>query len=200
MKIKEAVFVISNSDISKCPEPKKPEYAFIGRSNVGKSSLINALTGKSKLAKTSSTPGKTQLMNHFLLNEEWYLCDLPGYGYAQISKTEREKFMPMIKKYLATRENLMNTFVLIDIRHEPLRNDLDFMMWMGEKGLPFSIVFTKADKLGQGKAAKAIAKYKNELKKQWEDFPPMFVTSSETKKGVKEILEYIAEINNYWED
>ncbi|ANQ50131.1 YihA family ribosome biogenesis GTP-binding protein [Flammeovirga sp. MY04] len=198
MKIKEAVFVTSNTDVEKCPAPDRPEYAFIGRSNVGKSSLINALTKQNKLAKTSSTPGKTQLINHFLINEEWYLCDLPGYGYAQVSKTEREKFMRMVKKYIATRENLMNTFVLVDIRHEPLKNDLDFMQWMGEKGLPFCIVFTKADKLGQGKASKLIALYKRKLKETWEEFPPMIITSSETREGCKEILQYIDEINDYF--
>lgn len=199
MKIKEAEFVTSNTDVAKCPEPKIPEYAFIGRSNVGKSSLINAFTGKAKLAKTSSTPGKTQLINHFIINDEWYLCDLPGYGYAQVSKTEREKFMRMVKKYLATRENLMCTFVLVDIRHEPLKNDLDFMAWMGEKELPFAIIFTKADKLGQGKISKAVATYKRELKKQWEEFPPMFITSSEDKTGVNDLRSYIGEINEYWE-
>ncbi|TRX68330.1 YihA family ribosome biogenesis GTP-binding protein [Flammeovirga kamogawensis] len=200
MKIKEAVFVMSNADAEKCPEPKIPEYAFIGRSNVGKSSLINAITGQKKLAKTSSTPGKTQLINHFIINEEWYLCDLPGYGYAQVSKTEREKFMRMIRKYIASRENLMNTFVLVDIRHEPQQNDLDFMAWMGEKQLAFSIVFTKADKLGQGKASKNIAIYKRQLKKQWEECPPMFISSSETRQGVNDILDYIEDINGYWED
>ncbi|MBD0402552.1 ribosome biogenesis GTP-binding protein YihA/YsxC [Flammeovirga sp. EKP202] len=199
MKIKEAEFVTSNTDVEKCPEPKIPEYAFIGRSNVGKSSLINAFTGKTKLAKTSSTPGKTQLINHFIINNEWYLCDLPGYGYAQVSKTEREKFMRMVKKYLASRENLMCTFVLVDIRHEPLKNDLDFMAWMGEKELPFAIIFTKADKLGQGKISKAVATYKRELKKQWEEFPPMFITSSEDKTGVNDLRSYIGEINEYWE-
>ncbi|NME66341.1 ribosome biogenesis GTP-binding protein YihA/YsxC [Flammeovirga aprica] len=199
MKIKEAEFVTSNTDVAKCPEPKIPEYAFIGRSNVGKSSLINAFTGKTKLAKTSSTPGKTQLINHFIINNEWYLCDLPGYGYAQVSKTEREKFMRMVKKYLASRENLMCTFVLVDIRHEPLKNDLDFMAWMGEKELPFAIIFTKADKLGQGKISKAVATYKRELKKQWEEFPPMFITSSEDKTGVNDLRNYIGEINGYWE-
>ncbi|KXX68355.1 MULTISPECIES: ribosome biogenesis GTP-binding protein YihA/YsxC [unclassified Flammeovirga] len=199
MKIKEAEFVTSNTDVAKCPEPKIPEYAFIGRSNVGKSSLINAFTGKTKLAKTSSTPGKTQLINHFIINNEWYLCDLPGYGYAQVSKTEREKFMRMVKKYLASRENLMCTFVLVDIRHEPLKNDLDFMAWMGEKELPFAIIFTKADKLGQGKISKAVATYKRELKKQWEEFPPMFITSSEDKTGVNDLRSYIGEINGYWE-
>ncbi|NLR93167.1 MULTISPECIES: ribosome biogenesis GTP-binding protein YihA/YsxC [Flammeovirga] len=198
MKIKEAVFVVSNSDASKCPAPDRPEYAFIGRSNVGKSSLINALTKQNKLAKTSSTPGKTQLINHFLINDEWYLCDLPGYGYAQVSKTERAKFMGMVKNYISTRQNLLNTFVLVDIRHEPLQNDLSFMQWMGENGLPFCIVFTKADKLGQGKASKMIAQYKRVLKQTWEEFPPMLITSSETRQGCKDLLDYIQQINEFY--
>lgn len=195
MEIKSAEFIISNAVVSKCPNTSNPEYAFIGRSNVGKSSLINMLTGKNKLAKTSATPGKTMLINHFLINNEWYLVDLPGYGYAKRSKKDKEKLEIMISSYILKREQMINLFLLIDCRHEPQKIDMEFMEWLGENGVPFSIVFTKADKLGGSKLSQNISNYLKEIKKQWEELPPYFITSSENKTGRKEILDYIEQIN-----
>lgn len=195
MEIKSAEFIISNAVVSKCPNTNNPEYAFIGRSNVGKSSLINMLTGRSKLAKTSATPGKTMLINHFLINNEWYLVDLPGYGYAKRSKKDKDKLEVMISSYILKREQMINLFLLIDCRHEPQKIDMEFMEWLGENGVPFSIVFTKADKLGGGKLKQNISFYLKELKKQWEELPPYFITSSENKTGRQEILDYIEQIN-----
>ncbi|MFT5580980.1 MAG: GTP-binding protein [Lentimonas sp.] len=194
MIIKEATFVISNTDIKKGPTDGMPEYAFIGRSNVGKSSLINMLTGSKKLAKTSGTPGKTQLINHFLINKEWYLVDLPGYGYAKASKTRRRSWEEFIVRYLTQRESLMNVFVLLDSRLEPQKIDLEFMNWCGEKGLPFAMVFTKIDKLSSSVLQKNIAKYKKEMLKQWEALPPVFITSAESAFGKEKLLNYIGEI------
>lgn len=193
--IKKAEFVLSSPNERKCPPPDRPEYAFIGRSNVGKSSLINMLTGRTHLAKVSGRPGKTQLINHFMVDDTWYLVDLPGYGWARVSKTEKEKWQGMIADYLVNRSNLINTFVLVDSRLEPQKIDLEFMEWMGEKGLPFSIVFTKADKLGKTKVASGIAHYKKVLKNTWEALPPIFITSSADKTGRTEILDYIHELN-----
>lgn len=195
MKIKTASFVISNTDINKCPEPKIPEYAFIGRSNVGKSSLINMLTDQKNLAKTSGKPGKTQLINHFLINESWYLVDLPGYGYAKTSKMNRFKWTKFIEEYLTKRENLMTTFVLIDARHEPQKIDLEFMNFMGHEQIPFAMVFTKIDKLSSSELQKNLAKYKKEMLKFWEEIPPVFTSSSTSKFGKEKILKYIDEIN-----
>ena len=191
MHIKTATFVVSNQDVSKCPKTNFPEYAFIGRSNVGKSSLINMLTNQKKLAKTSGRPGKTQLINHFLINEQWYLVDLPGYGYAKTSKTKRAEFQKMITNYIKNRENLINTFVLIDCRHDPQKIDLEFMEWCGMEGIPFSIVFTKIDKLGSSALMKQIARYKKKLLMQWEELPPVFMTSAEGRTGREELLRYI---------
>lgn len=199
MKIKSATFVISNTDIKKCPAPDLPEFAFIGRSNVGKSSLINMLTNNKKLAKTSGRPGKTQLINHFLINESWYLVDLPGYGYAKTSKKNRYEFTKFIEKYLRERENLLNTFVLIDSRLEPQKNDVEFLNWMGHNQLPFSIVFTKIDKLSSSALQKNLARYKKELKKYWEEIPPTFTTSSTSEFGKEKLLNYIDDINKAWE-
>lgn len=196
MKIKEAVFVISNEDHKKCPSDGKPEYAFIGRSNVGKSSLINMLTEKKGLAKTSGKPGKTQLINHFLINGEWYIVDLPGYGYAKVSKTARYKWEKFIAEYLTQRESLVNLFVLIDCRLEPQKIDLEFMNWCGEQGIPFSMVFTKIDKLSSSALQKNLAKYKKEMLKYWEALPPLFTTSSESAFGKEKILNYIETINS----
>jgi GTP-binding protein len=195
MIIKEAKFVISNTDIKKCPSDGKPEYAFIGRSNVGKSSLINMLTDHSKLAKTSGKPGKTQLINHFLINEDWYIVDLPGYGYAKASKKDRAKWESFISEYLIKRENLTNVFVLLDARLEPQKIDLEFMHWCGEKQIPFSMVFTKIDKLSSSALQKNLAKYKKEMLKYWEELPPVFTTSSVSKFGREKILNYIGSIN-----
>ena len=195
MQIKSAEFLVSSARIDQCPNSNLPEYAFIGRSNVGKSSLINMLTGKGKLAKTSATPGKTILINHFVINGEWYLVDLPGYGYAKRSKKDTEKFEHMITTYILDREQMTNLFLLIDVRHEPQLIDLEFMEWLGENGVPFSIVFTKADKVSKAKLNGNVMHYLTELKKQWEELPPYFVTSSETKMGREEILNYIEEIN-----
>ena len=194
MKIKDAVFVVSNSEISKCPTDEKFEFAFIGRSNVGKSSLINMLTGKKNLAKTSGTPGKTQLINHFLIDEKWYLVDLPGYGYAKASKTARFKWEKFISEYLTKRKNLMNTFVLLDARLEPQQIDLEFMNWCGEKGLAFSMVFTKIDKLSSTALQKNLAKYRKEMLKYWDELPPVFTSSSESGFGKEPILNYIGTI------
>lgn len=195
MKITEAVFVISNTDVSKCPNDNKPEYAFIGRSNVGKSSLINAITNQSKLAKTSGKPGKTQLINHFLINQEWYLVDLPGYGYAKTSKKNRATWESFIAEFLLKRENLMNVFVLLDSRLEPQKIDLEFMNWCGENGIAFSMVFTKIDKLSSSALQKNLAKYKKEMLKFWEELPPVFTTSSVSKFGGEKLLNYIEWIN-----
>jgi len=194
MKITSATFVVSNSEVSKCPTDNKPEFAFIGRSNVGKSSLINMLTGQKSLAKTSGTPGKTQLINHFIINEDWYLVDLPGYGYAKASKNARQNWEKFIADYLSKRETLMNTFVLIDCRLEPQKIDVEFMNWCGEKGIPFSMVFTKIDKLSSTALQKNLAKYKKEMLKYWEELPPVFTTSSESGFGKEPILNYIEAI------
>lgn len=195
MIINTARFFISNSDPSKCPSDRRHEYAFIGRSNVGKSSLINMLTGRKDLAKTSSTPGKTMLINHFLVNDEWYIVDLPGYGYAQRSKAERAKLEQMIKNYILNREEMTNLFVLIDSRHKPQKIDLEFMGWLGENGVPFSIVFTKLDKLTSSAGKKQIAAYCDALLEQWEELPPVFRTSSEDRRGREALLDYIEEMN-----
>lgn len=196
MIIKSAKFVMSNTDYRKCPPPEKPEYAFIGRSNVGKSSLINMLVNVKGLAKTSATPGKTQLINHFSINNDaWYLVDLPGYGYAKVSKVERAKFEKMIEGYLTNRTNLLCTFVLIDVRHEPQTNDMNFMRMLGEKGIPFCMVFTKADKEKKATVQKKIDLYGKIMKQYWAELPKMFVTSSETQEGREEILTYINTLN-----
>ncbi len=195
MKIKTAEFVISNTDYKICPAPKMAEYAFIGRSNVGKSSLINALVNKKNLAKTSGKPGKTQLINHFLINKEWYLVDLPGFGYAKISKSKRAQFHDMISEYLLNRTNLMCLFVLIDSRHSPQKIDQEFMQWLAENSIPFVMVFTKADKLGKVVVAKKIEAYKKEMLKEWEELPQTFTTSAETKIGTVEIAQFIEQLN-----
>jgi len=195
MIIKSAQFVISNTDLKLCPTDGKPEYAFIGRSNVGKSSLINMVTQRNKLAKTSGTPGKTQLINHFIINDEWYLVDLPGYGYAKASKTSRAKWEKFISEYLTQREELLNVFVLLDCRLEPQQIDLEFMNWCGEKNIPFSMVFTKIDKVSSTVLQKNLAKYKKEMLKYWDDLPPVFTSSAESKFGREKILNYIERIN-----
>lgn len=200
MIIKSAEYVISNSDVSKCPEGNLPEYAFIGRSNVGKSSLINMLTGRKGLAKTSSMPGKTLLINHFLINGSWYIVDLPGYGYAKRGKDMRDKLKNMIEGYVGRREQMTNLFVLIDSRHAPQKIDLEFMQWLGENGVPFSIVFTKMDKIGRVVGAKNVEAYKKILLGDWDELPPIFLTSSEDKRGRDELLGYIAEINQSLRD
>ncbi|KGN79241.1 GTP-binding protein [Porphyromonas cangingivalis] len=191
MEIKTAEFVISNSEIDKCPKDGRSEYAFIGRSNVGKSSLINMLTRKKGLAKTSQQPGKTQLINHFLINDDFYIVDLPGYGYARTSKEKREEFKSIIYTYIYERPQLTNLFILIDIRHEPLKIDIEFINNMGVRGIPFAIIFTKADKLSKGAAATSIERYKTRLLEEWDELPPMFVTSSENSTGRDELLGYI---------
>ncbi|MDR1631830.1 MAG: ribosome biogenesis GTP-binding protein YihA/YsxC [Dysgonamonadaceae bacterium] len=196
MNIKKAEFVISNTDPAKCPQDGRPEYAFIGRSNVGKSSLINMLTGRKGLAMTSSTPGKTQLINHFLINDEWYLVDLPGYGYAQRGKKGREKIQVIIDAYLDRREALTCLFLLLDCRHEPQKIDLEFINRLGGSGIPFAVVFTKTDKISQSKLTENIAKYKARLMETWEELPPVFSSSSERKTGKEDILNYIEEINH----
>ena len=197
MKIESATFVISNTDVKKCPSGTKPEYAFIGRSNVGKSSLINMLTGKNGLAMTSATPGKTMLINHFLINNNWYIVDLPGYGYAKRGQKGKEQIKRIIESYILQREQMTCLFVLIDSRHEPQNVDLEFIEWLGENGVPFAIVFTKADKLKSERQAKDnVQRYLNELKKQWEELPPHFITSSEKCIGRDELLGYIEQINN----
>lgn len=209
MKIKNATYLKSSEFISQCPEHRQPEYAFIGRSNVGKSSLINMLTDNRKLAKTSAQPGKTLLINHFVIQsssstsggsaaksgDTWYLVDLPGYGFAKRSKTERQKLEKMITSYILQRDCLTNLFVLIDCRHEPQQVDLEFMRWLGESGIPFSIVFTKADKLSRARLDESINAYLRQLSEEWEPLPPHFVTSSESKQGREELLAYIEEIN-----
>jgi len=195
MKIKSAEFVISNTDYKLCPKETHPEYAFIGRSNVGKSSLINALVNRKNLAKTSGKPGKTQLINHFKINDSWFLVDLPGYGYASTSKTNREMFKEMINKYLLNRKNLICLFVLLDIRHNPQSIDLEFIEKMGQEKIPFVMVFTKSDKISQTQISKNIKLYKTEMLKQWEYLPDMFITSSENQNGISEILKFIEEYN-----
>ena len=194
MIIKSAEYTISSARVHQCPQGELPEFAFIGRSNVGKSSLINMLTGKTHLAKTSATPGKTVLINHFLINGNWYLVDLPGYGYARRGMGQREQFQQMISSYILRRPQMMNLFLLIDSRHEPQRIDLEFIEWLGENGIPFGIVFTKADKMSRGKLAANIKLYLNTLSKQWEELPPYFITSSETRQGREEVLGCIETI------
>lgn len=195
MVIKSAEFVISNTDVRKCPAGTLPEYAFIGRSNVGKSSLINMLTDHKGLAMTSQKPGKTQLINHFLINRAWHLVDLPGYGYARLGQSNREKLKSIIEDYILERQQLTNLFILLDCRHEPQKIDLEFIDWAGENGVPFALVFTKADKLSKGKLAANIEAYKAKLQESWEELPPIFVTSSEKKEGRVELLDYINKIN-----
>ncbi len=195
MKIKSAQFVVSNSDVAKCPRNGLPEYAFIGRSNVGKSSLINMLMQHKNLAKTSGRPGKTQLINHFLVNNNWYLVDLPGYGYARVSKSAKKTFQKFITQYFLKREQLVMGFVLVDVRHEPQPIDVEFMQWLGEHQLPFGIIFTKADKLKANALDRNVATYKNELLETWEELPPLFITSSTNGEGREALLEYIDGIN-----
>jgi len=195
MIVKSAEFICSNTQVSKLPPPVKPEYAFIGRSNVGKSSLINMLTGKKGLAKTSQTPGKTQLINHFLINDDWYIVDLPGYGYARISKSKKEDWNKFIRTYLDKRESLQCVMALIDSRLEPQKIDLEFCNWLGEKGLSFVLVFTKADKQSSIKTDQNVAKFKKALLATFEEVPPIFVTSSETQSGRDEVLGFIAGVN-----
>ncbi len=195
MHINKAEFVISSPNVAACPDTSQPEYAFIGRSNVGKSSLINMLTQHGKLAKTSATPGKTLLINHFLINGEWHLVDLPGYGYAKRGLQERKKLADMIAGYVLGRRQLVNLFVLIDCRHAPQRIDMEFVEWLGENSVPFSIVFTKGDKVSRTRLADNVKMFLDEMRKQWEELPPHFVTSSETGLGREEVLGYIESIN-----
>ena len=195
MEITSAEFKISNTRIDKCPQDGLPEYAFIGRSNVGKSSLINMLTRKPKLAMTSSTPGKTLLINHFLINKQWYLVDLPGYGYAKRGKKQQEKIQQIIEDYVLDREALTCLFVLVDSRHEPQKIDLEFIEWLGENGVPFAIIFTKTDKLNITQQRENIANYLHKLEEQWEELPPYFLTSAEKQTGRNEVLDYIDSIN-----
>ncbi|XZF12596.1 ribosome biogenesis GTP-binding protein YihA/YsxC [Chitinophagaceae bacterium MMS25-I14] len=200
MEIRSAKYLISNPKVEGCPKPDKPEYAFIGRSNVGKSSLINMLTRQTKLAKTSGTPGKTQLINHFIINNEWYLVDLPGYGYAKVSQGQRAQFQKMISDYLQQRENLITVFVLIDSRLKPQQLDIDFMGQLGEWGIPFSIVFTKADKITQREVAYNVKQFIEKMKEEWQFIPQSFITSSEKFLGRKQILSYIEELNEEWKN
>jgi GTP-binding protein len=195
MIIKEAEFIISSTDVAKCPKSVLPEYAFIGRSNVGKSSMINMITGNSNLAKVSGKPGKTRLINHFLINKEWYLVDLPGYGFAHASKIDRDKWEKFIRKYLSTRKNLYCIFLLIDSRVEPQKNDLSFMEWLGEYQIPFVLVFTKTDKLNKSEFESFRQNYSEKLLESWEELPTMFVTSSKTGLGKEEILDFVEHIN-----
>lgn len=196
MDIKNSEFVISSATVTQCPQDTKPEYAFIGRSNVGKSSLINMLCNHKGLAKTSATPGKTLLINHFIINKEWYLVDLPGYGYAKRSKSVQQKLEQMIAQYILQRRQLLNVFVLIDIRHDPQQIDREFIDWLGTSQIPFSIIFTKADKLAPTKVRLAAEAYMDKLRDTWEELPPFFVTSAEKKIGRDEVLSYIEEIND----
>ena len=195
MEVKSAVFIVSNKDVSKCPQGMLPEYAFIGRSNVGKSSLINMITHQKQLALTSQKPGKTQLINHFLINNEWYLVDLPGYGYAQRGKTGRETIRKIIENYILKRLQLTNLFVLIDCRHEPQKIDLEFMEWLGESCVPFSIIFTKTDKISKSKLTENVEIYRNKMFETWEELPPMLFSSAEKKEGREELLIFIDSIN-----
>ncbi len=196
MNIKEAEFITSNTTADKCPPPKLPEYAFIGRSNVGKSSLINMLVAKKSLAKTSGTPGKTQLINHFLVNKKWYLVDLPGYGFARASKTSKAAWDRMIRTYLESRPNLMTVFILVDIRLEPQPIDVTFINWVGGKGIPLVIVFTKADKLKKTQIIFSVEQYKRTLNKTWDELPQLFISSADKKLGRDDILDYISSVNN----
>lgn len=196
MKIVSADFVISNSEVKKCPKEHIPEYAFIGRSNVGKSSLINALVDRKSLAKTSGRPGKTQLINHFLINKDWFLVDLPGYGYARVSKSEKKTFQKFITNYFVQREQLVSAFILVDSRHEPQKIDLAFMEWMATHGVPFYIVFTKSDKLTKTQLPINIENYKNKMLEFWEEMPPYFITSSAKKDGCEEVLQHIQKLND----
>lgn len=200
MEIKSAEFVISNTDVKKCPEGIRPEYAFIGRSNVGKSSLINMLTARKGLAMTSQKPGKTLLINHFLINKEWFLVDLPGYGFAQRGKEGRENIRRIIESYVLQRPQLTCLFVLLDCRHEPQKIDLEFMEWLGENEVPFAIIFTKIDKISRGRLTENLNKYKERLLETWEELPPILLSSSETKDGREEILDYIQSINRQLRD
>ena len=195
MQIKQAEFVVSNADYKKCPDHDKPEFAFVGRSNVGKSSLINMLTGRKALAMTSSTPGKTMLINHFLINDSWYLVDLPGYGYAQRGKKAMEQLSHLISSYVALREQLTCLFVLIDSRLEPQKIDLEFIHFLGENGVPFALIFTKSDKTKRSQLGGNVARFLNALKKEWDELPPHFVTSSADRSGRDEVLDYIDQIN-----
>lgn len=195
MEIKKAEFTLSAPIVSMCPKDNKPEYAFIGRSNVGKSSLINMLTNRKGLAKTSATPGKTLLINHFIINDEWYLVDLPGYGFAKRSKKELQKLEQMISGYILQREQLVNVFLLVDVRLEAQKIDLEFIQWLGDSSVPFAIVFTKADKLSATKVNQNVEAYKKVLSETWEELPPIFITSSDKKQGRDEVLDYIEEIN-----
>ena len=195
MEIKKAEFTLSAPTVSMCPKDHKPEYAFIGRSNVGKSSLLNMLTHNKKLAKTSATPGKTLLINHFIINDEWYLVDLPGYGFAKRSKKEVQRLEQMISGYILQREQLVNVFLLVDVRLEPQKIDLEFIEWLGTSSVPFAIVFTKADKLSASKVNQNVEAYKKVLLETWEELPPIFITSSEKKAGRSEVLDYIEQIN-----
>lgn len=199
MIVKTAKFLVSNSYYQSCPKPDKPEYAFIGRSNVGKSSLINKICGINGLAKTSSKPGKTQLINHFHINEEWYLVDLPGYGYASIPLKIKAKWETMISGYLQTRKNLLTTFVLIDVRHEPQKKDIEFIENLAEHQIPFAIIFTKSDKLSARKLKENLKSYTNYLNENWEELPPLFVTSAETGLGTEEVLNFIHQANKVFE-
>ncbi|CAI8246880.1 MAG TPA: YihA family ribosome biogenesis GTP-binding protein [Flavobacteriaceae bacterium] len=194
MQIKSAQFIVSNTEVEKCPSEKRPEFAFIGRSNVGKSSLINALCNQKKLAKTSSRPGKTQLINHFLINEQWYLVDLPGYGYAKVSKVQKKKFQSYIESYFRKRTQLLLTFVLLDIRHPAQPIDLEFIAWLGRHEIPFYLVFTKADKLSSNAIDSNVVAYQKVLKKDWEEIPLCFVTSATKKLGLKSITESIGDL------
>ena len=196
MQIKTAQYLMSNDDFRKCPKPDMPEFAFIGRSNVGKSSLINMLTSNSKLAKTSASPGKTQKINHFVINSSWYLVDLPGYGYAKVSKSQREVFRKMIEGYILNRQNLVNLFVLVDSRLEPQEIDVEFINWLGANRVPFAIIFTKADKIGPNVLASKVDAYKEHLLQTWESLPDMLVSSAVSKMGQEEILDYIQNIIN----
>ena len=195
MGINKAEFVISNTDVKKCPEGNLPEYAFIGRSNVGKSSLINMLTAQKNLAKTSQKPGKTQLINHFIINDTWYLVDLPGYGYAQRGKEGRARIQQIIESYILDRQELTNLFVLLDCRHEPQAIDLEFMTWLGENNIPFAIIFTKTDKISKGKLLENMQAYNEKMLETWEELPPILTSSSEKKEGREEIIRFIEEIN-----
>lgn len=195
MDIIDSAFVTSSVLESQCPKPDKPEYAFIGRSNVGKSSLINMLTGRKKLAKISGNPGKTITINHFIINKEWYLVDLPGYGFAKRSKTERKKWEKMIKHYILARQNLLTLFVLVDLRHDPQKNDMEFMEWLATSQIPFVIIFTKADKLNKNHIEKNLSTYQKVMLEKWEELPPFIVSSAETTLGREEILNYIQKTN-----